>query len=108
MAELTVQQLSRAGIELSLSAAAAGGDSFPNNGDTLFVVKNGNTAERGVTFAIQRTVDSQSVTGRTVTAVTAATMLVGPFPTEIYNDSDGLVQVTYSSEADLTVGALRV
>jgi hypothetical protein len=111
MAELTLQTLSRAGLDLSLvSAEAATGDTFDNDGETMFVAKNTMTGTAvTATFAIQKAVDGQTPSGRTVSIGTAnpSIVFVGPFPTEIYNDSDGEVSVSYSA-GGITVGAVRV
>jgi hypothetical protein len=109
MATLTATQIDRNGATQSLASAAAGGDEFANTGDEIFVVANGNGADpRTVTFAIEKEVDGVTPSGKAVTVAASATMFIGPFPTEIYNDVDGKVQVTYSdSAADLTVQVLR-
>lgn len=109
MATLTVGQISRSGVEQALAAAAVGGDEFANDGKTFFVVKNANVSTaRTVNLDIQKTVDGQDPASRTVSVTANKTFIIGPFPTGIYNDADGMVQVTYSSNADLTVGAFRL
>lgn len=111
MATLSVTQISRAGVEEALTAAAAGGDAFPNDGKTLLVVKNANGAAtaRTITLDIQKTVDGQDPASRTVSVPALKTYFIGPFPPSIYNDANGRVVITYSaSGADLTVGAFRL
>jgi len=34
--------------------------------------------------------------------------MVGPFPAEYYNDINGMVQVTYTADAGVTVAAIRL
>ena len=104
-----MQQITRSGLTPSLAAAAAGGDEFANDGRTFFYASNGGAASRTVTIDVAKTVDGQAVTDRSVTVAAGAGTFIGPFPTSIYNDGDGHVNVTYSdSGADLTVGAFRV
>jgi hypothetical protein len=40
--------------------------------------------------------------------VAQGTMIIGPFPTGEFNDGNGNVQMTYSTEADLTMQAVRL
>jgi len=54
MAVLAVQQISRAGLNTALAAAAAGGDAFPNAARAFLRVKNGHaTVARTVTVESQ-------------------------------------------------------
>ena len=111
MATLTVQASPEAG-GMTMAAAAAGGDVFPNDGKTLFFVIA--RAARTVTATAQDT--SATVPGfgactkaDVVQAVEINTMdAMGPFPTTAFNNSSGQVAITYSDEADLTVAAVRV
>jgi len=53
MAVLTVQAITRAGLEPALAAAAAAGDAFPNTGREFLVVKNAHaTLSRTVTVGV--------------------------------------------------------
>lgn len=113
MAVLTVQAIARTGLDPALAAAAAGGDAFPNTGREFLVVKNANaTLSRTVTVA------SQIPTGA-IPQGTAKTDLqvqipaleerwIGPLDPASFNDANGRAVVTYSTEADLTVGAFRL
>lgn len=107
MATLTVQTVNRSGITPSLTAASSGGDEFANDGGVWLEIWNDHaTDSRTVTIAVQRTVDGQAVTSRTVT-VTAANDRgsAGPWPVGDYNDANSKVQITYSdSGADIRVG----
>lgn len=103
MAILTPTAVSRAGNPLTSTAASAGGDSFPNTGKEFLVIKNGGAAAITVTLDIQQTVDGQAVTDKTVSVAAGATVLIGPFPTGIYNDANGRVNITYSSVTNVTV-----
>lgn len=110
MATLTVTQIDRSGVVHTLGAAASGGDVFPNTGREFIVVRNAAAAAtRTVTFALTRTVDSVTPAGKAVTLAQSTTRMIGPFPTELYNNSNGQVAVTYSdSAADVTVQVLRL
>lgn len=110
MATLTVAQIERGGVVHTLGSAAAGGDVFKNTGHEFLVVRNANGAStRTVTFAITQVVDGITPAGKAVTLALSTTRMIGPFPPEIYNNSDGNVSVTYSdSAADITVQAMRL
>jgi hypothetical protein len=107
MTELTVQNVTRAGLEAAYDAAASGGDEFDNDGKTMLHVKNGATA-CVVTIDIAKTVDGQAVTDPTVTVPESEDRFIGPFPPSIYNDADGHVNVSYDDESNVTVAALRL
>lgn len=109
MAILTVQTVSLAGSVITLGAAAAGGDSFPNSGNVYFRVNNGSGASINVTFDAPNA-DNFGVINDAhdvVVAVAAgAQKTIGPFPPERFNDANGRVQVTYSSATTVTVAAV--
>jgi hypothetical protein len=106
MAILTVTTVSRAGIDIAGAAADVAGDSFPNTGHEYLVVKNGSASPITVTLDIKQTVDGQTVTDPTVTIAAGASKIIGPFPTGIYNDTNGRVGVTYSAVTTVNVIAL--
>jgi hypothetical protein len=112
MAEKTVAAVVEAGITANMTAANSGGDFFANDGKTMLRVTNAHaTLSRTITFDVPNT-DNFGVSGaaldRAVVVAALTTMLIGPFMTAKFNDGNGNVQMTYSSEADLTMQALRV
>lgn len=109
MATLTVQQIAVTGITPSFASAAVGGDQFLNNGKCFLEVKNGSGGDITVTIATQATTGGYAVADQTVTvAATTGDKMIGPFPPDLFNDSSGYVQVTYSGVTSLTVGAFRL
>ena len=108
MATLTVQEISRSGITPSYGAAAGGGDQFPNDGRTYLHIKNGGGSSITLTVATQMTVDGKAVADDAITVTNAQERVVGPFPPGIYNDANGMVQLTYSGVTSVTVGAFRL
>lgn len=108
MAVLTVQTITRAGLEETLAAAAAGGDSFPNDGRVFLYARNGDVSDKTVTIATQKTVDGKAVADDAIVVTAAEERMIGPFPPGLYNDSNGRVQVTYSAETSVTVAAIRL
>ena len=78
----------------------AGGFTFPNDGKTFLYVVN-DAGALDLVFTIQKTLDGQSAT-RTSTVTASENWILGPWPVELYNDSDGLV--TCTPDADLAAG----
>jgi hypothetical protein len=98
---LTVQSATRTGAEANLqSVTAEDGFTFPNDGHTILYVEN-DAEDLALVFTIQKTLDGQSVT-RTATITASENWVVGPFPVELYNDTDDLV--TCTPDADLASG----
>lgn len=98
---LTAQQASRTGAQISRqSVTAAGGFEFPNDGKTLLLVNN-DAVDMVLVFTIQKKLDGQTAT-RTVTVTASQDWVVGPFPTELYNDASGYVFCT--PDTDLATG----
>jgi hypothetical protein len=106
MAVLSPTTIDRAGEELvaSLASATGGGDSFVTTGKEFFVVKNGGGGSINVTFAVQSTVDGQSVASKVVAVAAGAIKGIGPFNPALYGDGNQRVQVTYSGVTSVTVG----
>lgn len=111
MATLSVQTVTRAGINTTLAAAAAAGDKFLPDSHTYLHVKNTNAATRTVTIVTPRTVAPDITMGDVAVVVPATTgdVKIGPFPADLFADpADGLASITYSSEVGVTVGAFRL
>ncbi|MBN1430447.1 MAG: hypothetical protein JXB07_18905 [Anaerolineae bacterium] len=108
MATLTVQAISRSGLNPSFQAAAGGGDQFANAGNVFHVVKNGDAGPHVVTYVTQKTEDGLAVTDRTVTVPAGEERWTGPFPKETYNDATGNSQVTYDGVTSVTVAAVSL
>lgn len=110
MADITVQQVSIVGlVNPTMTAAAGGGDTFSNDGNTIFKVANGGGGAITVTFN-----DTGSVAPSGATAFDADVDVsvgagedayIGPFSTARFAQSVG---VTYSGVTTVTVAALRV
>ena len=108
MAVLTPQKTSQVGVSVTLQAAAGGGDSFPAAGNRVLRVNNASGASINVTVNSQKTCD-QGFDHDLVVAVPAATTReIGPFDPTRFRDANGLVQVTYSAVASVTVACVEV
>lgn len=103
-----------AGLDLkaTLAAATSGGDAIPPGPDVYLRVVNGSGASVTVTAMTAGANAGPSGTFLAplpLGAVAASgDRLFGPFPAGVFADpSDGLVHVTYSASASVTVGVYR-
>lgn len=107
---VTPQELSRAGITPTYNAATASdGDAFSNDGHTFVQVLNAAGAPINLTIQTPGTVDGLAVTDRVVAVpATTGNKMIGPFPTAMYNQSNGQVYLDWSSAASVTFAVVRV
>ena len=109
MATLTVQTIDRDGVVPAYVAADVGGDEFANEGRLTFVyVKNTDASPRTVTFVTQKTVDGEAIDDKDVVVAATSEEPIGPFPSSIYDDASGNVQITYSAIVNLTIAVLQL
>ena len=110
MAVLSIQTVTRAGIAPTYAAAAAGGDKFAPDIDTVLHVKNASAGALTVTVVTPRqTSYGSDIADVAVSVPAAGERLIGPFPTEHFaGTADGLADITYSGVTSLTVAALKV
>jgi hypothetical protein len=107
VANLSIQQLTRAGIAGALAAAAGGGDTYDNTGEEWIEVENGHSSAQSVYAAIYT--DGQTIAqGMTVSVPAGARRLIKPLPMKPYtNPADQRVHLTYSGVTLLTIGIFR-
>jgi len=107
MANLTAQELSRAGIAGALGGAAGGGDTFDNTGEEWIEAANGHSAAQTVYAAMY--VDGQTIAqGMAVSVPAGARRLIKPLPMKPYtNPATGKASLTYSGVTSLTIGIFR-
>lgn len=108
MAALTVQKIAKAGVIPTYVSAAGGGDTFVNDGETFFHVKNGGTASITVTFDAVGKVQGLSITDLDVTVANASEKMIGPFPRQIFDQGTTGVGVSYSGVTTVTVAAVAL
>ncbi len=105
MAALTVESMSRSGLEPTHTAINAGGDTFINDGKKTFIyLRNGATALT-LTIVTPATVDGLAVADRTVSIGTNEDHIIGPWPTDQYGNT---VSLTYSDATDGTMAVVRL
>ena len=113
MATLAVSNASEGG-GLALVSANAGGDVFPNDGKTVFLVWSDHSSAQTVTVTAQDTTANAPGFGAVtkadaVSSVEATSVdVMGPFPTTAFNNASGQCVVTYSGVTLMTVLPIRV
>lgn len=108
MATLTVQTLAKTGTQLTENACAGAGDEFANDGKTILWFKNSNASTRTLTLVTQATTDGLAVADRTITLLGTDDTQVADLDRQVYNDANGRVQMTYSTEVGLTVAVFKL
>lgn len=117
MATLTVVE-SNDGAGIDTDAAAldtlSTADQFPNDGRTVIIIDNASGGPLTPVFVVQKpSVDVPGLGTLTKAngggAVAAAERrLFGPFPTALYNDGNGMLQMTIAGAASIKGKAIRI
>ncbi len=90
------------------AACAGGGDAFANSGQELLLITNADGSPHTVTIVTQVTSDGLAVTALAVVCAAGKTTAIGTFPTAIFNDTNGLVQLTYSAVTSMSAKVIKV
>lgn len=107
VALLALQRITQSGLAPAFAAAAAGGDSFQPGDDVKLHVKNGSAGTITATLNSQRKCDQGVDHDLAVAIAAGAEAIIGPLAANRFADPvDGLVKVTYSAAAGVTVAAL--
>jgi hypothetical protein len=108
--DLVYQQIKRTGTEVTYDAIDSDwGNQFQNDGRMFIHVVNATGHDATVTIETPNTVDGLAIADRAVVVTSAEERMIGPFPPNIYNDSDRLVQVSYTVEdVGMTIALLRL
>lgn len=111
-ADFTNQQIDRvSGIVPTYAAAQApgsGSNAFLNNGRTFIHIKNGGASPITATFQTPIDVNGLAVADLAITIANGAEKMVGPFETNIFNQSDGKVYVDWSAVTSVTAAVFQL
>lgn len=107
---LVPQDITRAGLNVTMSAANVDGHSIVNNGKTWMRVTNGGASPITVTQRIPKLIDgvAPANSGKQVSIPAGGTRELGPWPPEDYAQADGSVWVDFSAVSSVTVAAIRL
>jgi hypothetical protein len=112
MAALTVENtgLGSSSLTPTFVSAAGGGDTFLNDGRTMFYCKNAGGSPITVTVDTPNTLRGGIAIENPVTTVPAGSEeVIGPFDPAIFNQAAGTgVSITYSDVTSVTVAAIRL
>jgi len=106
---LARQQLADTGLVAAYSPTAAEGHSIENNGKIILHVCNDSEADITVTILSGYVRAGLKLADRVVNVAAGTSVFIGPFATDIYNQSDGgagQIYVDYSATEGVTVAAL--
>lgn len=108
MANLATQAVSTSGTTITYAAASAGGDTCEASGDVELRVKTGATGAT-VTVASPTPCSQGGTHPLSIVVAANAEVAIGPLPAQRFaNPTTGLVNITYSQVATVTVAAVRV
>lgn len=109
MSDITVQQISLSGLtESAGTAATAAGDTVLNNGRTFIEVVDGATTAPTVTIASQVDCNQGHTHDIVVSVASGGAKIIGPFPPNRFNNSNGQIEVTYDDDTSVTIAAFSL
>ncbi len=108
MALLTHQVVDRDGHQIAFAAAAGGGDTYRVDDDrSILLVKNDHTSAHTVTLPTPGTVQGLAIAENAVVCANAQITAI-PLYRGLYRDNtDGLLDITYSAVTALSVAIIR-
>jgi len=108
LTSLSVTQAVSTGATPSFTAANSDGHYFENDGKVFVVIRN-TGVETTVTLQTPGTIGGAAVTEQTVTVLaTTGESWIGPFKPSVYNQYNGVVNITFSQVTGLTACAYRL
>lgn len=115
MALLTVQVIGKTALDVTYAAASTS-DTFEDDGSerTFLHIKNSNAATRDISIAAPNTDNVPGVGPYTIPAITktiaanTGDCMIGPFPSKYINPTTGLVTVTFTASAGVTVRPIKL
>lgn len=96
------------GADITFAAVGASGDTVQYDERGFLEFKNTNASTRTITFAIPGTIHGTAVPDLAVTIAATTGNEKVKVTQDMIDPSDGLIHVTYSDPADVTVAAQRV
>jgi hypothetical protein len=108
MTILNVLRVNQNGANPAFVAASSTGDEFPNDGKTMFHVKNSGAASITITVNSSQPCNYGFDHDHTVTVPNGGERMIGPFDRTRFNNSVGNVEVSYSAVTSVTVAAISI
>lgn len=108
---IAVEQMTKEGIDATDNGSLSTSNTYQvnNDGRTFLHVKKSGASDCDVTVSTPGSVDGLAIADLVVT-VPASTgdVMIGPFPTHLFNDSNHDINVTFSNITGLTCAAVRM
>ncbi len=113
---ITIQNALVAGLNVTMASAAVS-MSFANDGHTFLYIVNGDTGTPTCTATLQNSPSvqgfnpitlSNNVVTLPATGTNGGREIIGPFAQQEFNDSTGLVQLTFSAVTSMTIAAISL
>ena len=79
-----------------------------NDGQTFIRVVNGGGSPAVTTIATPGNVSGNAIADRVVSVAAGTEQNIGPFPTGVFNDSNGDINITFDFVTTVTIAALHV
>lgn len=106
---ISVQSIAVDGLTPVYSNAVAGGCQFLNDGRVMIHLRNTNAAARYVTITTPYAEGGLALADVYLTVPgSTGNVFAGPFPTKLFNNSGGYVQIDFSAVDGLTIAALQL
>lgn len=105
MANIVVTGAAASGKALTTQAAASGGDTLVNDGQTLLYVNNGSAASVNVTITAAKPCSHGFMHDEVIAVPAGVNRYIGPFPPARFGTA---VNIEYSAVTTVTVGAIKV
>lgn len=106
MATVSTEVVDTDGLTPNYPTASSGGDQVAPSDHTFIHVKNGSASSVDVTLVTPQQVDGLSVNDRTVTVPAGGdTFIAVP---NLYRNSSGMADITWSATSSVTFAVLRV
>lgn len=106
MAQLTVQKISLTGITPVYNAAAAGGDTFLNNGRTFLHVKNASASVVTVTIDSKKLSNYGTDVDIVISVPAGGEKTMGTFDPIRFDSDLGIANISYSSATSVTLSLI--
>lgn len=104
---VAAQSLTWTGTTPTFNAASASTNMFVNDGSTLLYIKNTDVTTSTAILTTPKTVNGLAVSDLTITLPAAIDVVAGPFSPDVFNDSNGMVTVTWSHAPSQTFAVLN-
>lgn len=107
---VAAQQVVASGLDATYETGLSTSDNYiiPNDGRSILHVVNGGGSPTTVTIVTTYSAGGLDLPDQTVSVPAGEERMIGPFPTNLYNDGEGKIDVSFSFITSVSFAALRV